>query len=664
MTETDRQYPPAEWTVDDVFDALAEAERDGTADGDLSTYDDASRWDAIADDPATAAFVEEILERADRIAGDSDSIPQLPASLYADYVRTGNRSRYQRAYFERHQRLALLTLAACLEHDGRYLDDVLDHVWAICEQTTWLLPAHLPEDERRDGLPMLHPPNDHYVALFSARTAHLLAEVDYLLGERLHPALRARIRSEVDERVLTPFEERKDFHWRQPPTGNWNAVCHAGAVIAALYVETDRERLANLITKATDALEHYLESFGLDGCTSEGLAYWNFGFGHYVMLSSTLQARTGGRMSLLTPPICREIARFPLEISLSPGRFVPFSDSRETDDVDPYLACRLGEEFDLPALVAEGHRALRSIDGPFSQRSSDNLMEAVRTLHWCHDASSDFGVATPSQRTYFSDCEWWLSRADPLDPDGLVVAAKGGHNDEYHNHNDCGSVVVHYRGESSITDLGSGTYDRDYFSDRRYEYLTTRSLGHSVPYVNGHEQAVGETYAATVIDRSCDHDRDRFEIELSDCYPDAAGVTTLRRSITLERAAERVTIADAATFDVRTDDPELEYVFVSCYPIEAVEPTKEDENGNGAELVIEGDRSQTRLAFEPTPNRTDVKRFPDAIDFSGDDTEFDARDVWRARVVPPVDRSEREGKDSAGTKSCQLQTTIVPKDAS
>ncbi|WP_157972471.1 heparinase II/III family protein [Saliphagus sp. LR7] len=639
MPRTDQPYPPGSWTVDRVRRVLEET----NGRGELPTYDDGDRWQEIATDPTTGPYAGTIVERAMEFS--DDRVPPLPASLYADYTRTGNRPRYERPYFGRGRRLGVLALAECLEREGRFLDDVLDHAWAICEQTTWLLPAHLPEEERTDGLPSLRDPADHHVALFSARTAHLLAEVDYLLNDRLHPALRRRLRTEIDDRVLTPFESRDDFHWQEPPAGNWTAVCNAGAVIAAVYLEEDLDRLARLVVQAAHGLEHYLASFGTDGCSPEGLSYWNFGFSHYAMLATVIEARTEGRLSLLSPEILPEIARFPLRIELSPGRYVLFSDSREGEDVDPYLACWAGTEFDVPELVATGRRAFSSMDGIFSQRPSDGLAETVRNLCWCQQATADGAKRAPDRGFLFDDAGWWFARDDPSDPDGLAVAAKAGSNDEPHNHNDCGSFVVHYGGESSITDIGVGTYDRDYFSDHRYEYLTARSLGHPVPLVNGYEQAAGPDYTAEIVDRVETDDRERFDVELAECYPSAAGVSSLRRSFVLERTATRLTVTDQIVFDSDVADPDATEVFVSYAPMTTT--------GDGRAIAIDGTRTRTTVSFDPAPAAIEVEHLPDAIDFStvqGVDT--DVRDVWRARITPAT---------TAGDEPVRLETTVDPE---
>ncbi|HYY89819.1 MAG TPA: hypothetical protein VFA49_13560, partial [Chloroflexota bacterium] len=70
-------------------------------------------------------------------------------------------------------------------------------------------------------------------------TALELAELDLLLGSRLHTALGRRIRAEVERRCLAPYLTRHDRWWLHGSGGrslnNWTAVCNAGVAGAALY---------------------------------------------------------------------------------------------------------------------------------------------------------------------------------------------------------------------------------------------------------------------------------------------------------------------------------------------------------------------------------------------------------------------------------------------
>src|SRR5690606_17592844 len=49
----------------------------------------------------------------------------LPASLFLEYARIGNRSNYERTRGNRRNRLADLVLAECIEGEGRFLDAII-----------------------------------------------------------------------------------------------------------------------------------------------------------------------------------------------------------------------------------------------------------------------------------------------------------------------------------------------------------------------------------------------------------------------------------------------------------------------------------------------------------------------------------------------------------
>ena len=74
---------------------------------------------------------------------------------------------------------------------------------------------------------------------------------------------------------------------------NWTAVCNAGVVGAALYLEKDLSRLAEMIARAARSLDDYLLTFDQDGGSSEGPGYWSYGFGYYSILGQLVEQRTG-----------------------------------------------------------------------------------------------------------------------------------------------------------------------------------------------------------------------------------------------------------------------------------------------------------------------------------------------------------------------------------
>jgi hypothetical protein len=149
-----------------------------------------------------------------------------------------------------------------------------------------------------------------------------------------------------------------------------------------------------------------------------------------------------------------------------------------------------------------------------------------------------------------------------------TVAAKAGHNDEMHNHNDVGSFVVH-RGEAFfLTDPGGPVYSARTFSDRRYESVFCNSFGHSVPVIGGRLQPAGEQYAGSIAADGLDGDGDKtVRIDMTGAY-DAAALNRLRRTISLAPGGREVRLADE--FDCG-EPTAVEEAFMTDLPAEVAD---------------------------------------------------------------------------------------------
>src|SRR5690606_32767954 len=113
-----------------------------------------------------------------------------------------------------------------------------------------------------------------------------------------------------------------------------------------------------------------------------------------------------------------------------------------------------------------------------------------------------------------------------------------------------GSFMVVSGGKVVLTDPGRGRYSKSYFGPERYDNLMASSRGHSVPVVNGHEQVEGAERAAIVVAHQHGDDRDNLTIDMADAYPAEAGLTELRRSVTLDRQVPggRIRLSDSFAF--------------------------------------------------------------------------------------------------------------------
>lgn len=561
-------------------------------------------WNAVGQRlgaPAVAALIQ----RAEGLA--RLDVPSLPATLWLEFQRTGERSGYETPAALRRSRLWALTVAECLQNEDRFLDPILDLAWATCEESSWAYPAH------QAPLTDVHRP---YLDLGVAGTALTLAELSALLGSKLEPGLTQRIRDELDHRCFTPYLTRHDHWWLfRPPDddasdhriNNWTAVCNSGIVGAALYLEPDPARLAEMIARAARSLDDYLDTFDPDGGSSEGPGYWGYGFGHYVMLSHLIEVRTGGRVDFLAGERLRKIAAYPLRTLLRRGVYVNFSDCEPDVSLEPALLHYLGNRLDLPDLHG---LALAQRDIPSHREYFD---WGLRSLFWLPETKSVETTAsdtyTPAQHDWFGGMEWMLARFDPSDADAPVLAAKGGHNDEMHNQNDVGSFIVHVHGESLVADPGSGRYTKAYFGPERYDFFVNSSLGHSVPVPNGQLQAEGREFRAVLLDHAANDAQDTLHLELKDAYPAAARLRWLRRRITLHRATEPhapggwVELEDRVGFDGAPGAFETALITFNDVDVGA----------NG--VIVRGIRGALRVGFDPETVDVRVDLHAD-VDFS------------------------------------------------
>jgi hypothetical protein len=67
----------------------------------------------------------------------------LPASLFLEYKRIGNRSHYEGVRNRRREKLERMAIAECIENKGRFADEIVNGIWLTCEETFWGYPAHL-----------------------------------------------------------------------------------------------------------------------------------------------------------------------------------------------------------------------------------------------------------------------------------------------------------------------------------------------------------------------------------------------------------------------------------------------------------------------------------------------------------------------------------------
>ena len=115
---------------------------------------------------------------------------------------------------------------------------------------------------------------------------------------------------------------------------------------------------------------------------------------------------------------------------------------------------------------------------------------------------------------------------------GMLLAAKGGFNNESHNHNDVGTFSLYVNTIPVFIDAGVGTYTKQTFGKDRYTIWTMQSNYHNLPMINGVPQKFGQQYKAT--NTVCNEKKRIFSADIATAYPAEAKVKSWIRSYALD----------------------------------------------------------------------------------------------------------------------------------
>ena len=130
----------------------------------------------------------------------------LTATLFMSYFREGVRTTYGPVLGQRRTALTWLTMAECLENKGRFMDKIIDIIWAICEESTWALPVHnyvFPHN-LNVFVGCLPNPDKIIIDLIAADTGAIMSLAYYLLHDKLDevsPLITRRMKKELKERI-------------------------------------------------------------------------------------------------------------------------------------------------------------------------------------------------------------------------------------------------------------------------------------------------------------------------------------------------------------------------------------------------------------------------------------------------------------------------------
>ncbi|GAT74166.1 heparinase II/III domain-containing protein [Microbacterium hydrocarbonoxydans] len=494
----------------------------------VPTAEDRSSWSRV--DAAA------LLTRAEADLGAP--WPQPLASQAARVHRDGDRSTWEGEAFARQHRLSRAAVAAAVTLEERWIDEVVDGIQLLCEQSSWCWPAHDDALERHGSV--LAVVTDPYLDLGAGEAAGQLAWIDRVLGAQLEtraPGIRTRIRHEAQTRVFTPFLARRDWHWLglDGDVHNWNPWIHSNVLATALQLHEDP---AEIVALVVEGLDRYITALPDDGAIDEGYAYWWNGACRALEALDVLAAATG--LDGFDVPALRETVAFPHRCHLGGDWYVNLADGQARPPAaQPWHALhraarRLGDA------DAAAHASAHRDRAPSEEAGFGRLARELTDPEW---AAASVTRSPLPRDVWLPSTEVLLSRTAAGSASGLTLVVKGGHNAEHHNHNDVGSFLVASDGVPVIVDAGRPTYTKATFGPGRYDIWTMQSAWHSVPVAAGRDQSPGRAFAASDVSATVSDAASALSLDIGGAY-DVPGLSW-RRTARLDRDAGLVRIEDS-----------------------------------------------------------------------------------------------------------------------
>lgn len=481
-------------------------------------------------------------------------------SLFCQFRDNGDREGYQNFIFAKRNRLTALAMGEIMEGKGRFLTDIMNGMFSVCEETWWGVPAHystkIPQPEKQT------------LALFSAETAGMMSWMYYMFKEpirKFSPLLEERVLNEISRRVLVEAENKKE--WWRTAVMNWNPWICSNWMSCVLLAEPDRKKQIKYMRMILASLDAFIDGYPDDGGCDEGAHYWDRAAGSLFDCLNLLGMATGGYVDLSSNAKVRQMGDYLCKMNIGNGYFVNFADAgpRLTPHVDWFPSALYLKNKELLSMTANSAIEGGYFTNPAAVYTSQYLYLFFRELMLLNR----FGELRAAKGGNVLLFDSWLPRIQVLTARslhdsvrGLFIAAKGGNNAESHNHNDVGSFIVYADGMPLFIDPGVGTYRKETFNNAtRYKIWCMQSAYHNLPQINGVDQKYGKQFAATGVSADIGRRKVRFSLDIAGAYPAEAGVTSWKRTIDFVRN-KSLTVTEAYKLSKKNGPTNL--MFMSC----------------------------------------------------------------------------------------------------
>ena len=489
-----------------------------------------------------AHIKQEIIEEGERYLGYE--YPVIRATDFMNFKRTGNRVAYEDLFFARRHALNGLLLAECVEYQGRFLDDIINGIFVICEESGWQLPPH--NSYIRDTPQLILPDaTNPVVDLFAAETGALLALAGTLLKDALDmvsPFIATRIQHELSTRIITPYLTRH-FWWMgkgEEPMCNWTVWCTQNVLITVFAGAFDDQTRRAVFQKAAASCDYFLKDYGDDGCCDEGAQYYRHaGLCLFGALDILNRVSGGCFVPLFQWEKIQNIASYILNVHVDDKYYFNFADCSPVAGRAGVREFLFGKATGQEALMRFAAKDFQTQGYLYTDEVNRiNLYYRLKTL-FTYEEIMRYDASAPilHKDIYYPSVGLFIVH------DGVLsLAVKAGDNDDSHNHNDTGSITLYKNGKPVLVDIGVESYTQKTFSPNRYEIWTMQSGYHNLPTINGLDEKDGSSYRATNVKAELTGNTPEISMELATAYP--LPDISYHRSVSLDKQTHMVHVQD------------------------------------------------------------------------------------------------------------------------
>lgn len=305
----------------------------------------------------------------------------------------------------------------------------------------------------------------------------------------------------VNEIMIKGLKASETASYRHS-VGNWNSVCNACMIAAALAVfEHNPEKCESYVISAIQNNRKAVETFGPNGGYPEGYSYWHYGTIYQTMLFEVLKTAIGYESNLPdNTPGFNMTGAFPMMMATPSGGCYSYADVK----IGANVSCAsfwLAKYFDNPQWLYIDKNMILAED--FSQ---EDLLWRFNPCILIYSVGLDLSLITKPEKDF-----WYSDGSQPLfiwrsgfdDINDIYLGIKGGYPKQGHAHMDSGSFYYERDGVIWAGDLGGESYKIPNIADSkqdgvRWDIFRTSLASHNTISFDDEEHIV--TAKASIID--------------------------------------------------------------------------------------------------------------------------------------------------------------------